>query len=273
MKIVNIVICFNNEKEIITFAQQFQAQCLQEPVELVVVINELSQDKIRKLVDELNRLGIIYNVYNPNINLGYLNGLIYGYRQYVEKHGKADWVIFSNTDIKYNVEEFNRYINEKKYEKDVWCVGPAVYSLIRRTYDNPVSLKRRSKAKIKKLIKIFRLPIFNVLYITLSDIKARIFPHKMGNPQEVYEVHGCFFIIKKELGDILLNNGYPFFMYSEEAYIAELVYHNKRKIFYDSNLLVTHLEHSVTGILKKQKIATYMSESLQVIYDIFYKRG
>lgn len=273
MKIVNIVVCFKNDEEIVQFARQFQKQQSQEQIELIVVINELSQGKIEKLIKELDNLGIIYNIYNPNINLGYLNGLIYGYRQYIKTNDKADWIIFSNTDIQYDVGKIRDYIDKRNFERDIWCIGPAVYAESRKTYDNPVALKRRSEREVKKLIKIFRTPILNVIYITLSDIKARILSRQMGDSQNVYEVHGCFFIVGKELGDLLVESGYPFFLYSEEAYIAELVYHNGKRIVYDNNISVIHSEHSVTGVLKKQKIARYMSESLRMVYDIFYKRG
>lgn len=270
MKIINVVICYENIDEIITYAKQFQNVQDQNVIELVIVINKIENNyQIKTLTEALYKLNIRFRIYNPNKNLGYLNGMIYGYKQY-KKNGIADWIIMSNTDIVYDVQEFSNYLSNKKYELDTWCIGPSIYSNGRKSYDNPVSIERRKKSDIKKIIRILKTPIINILYVALSDIKARMLPKKTGKSGFVYEVHGCFFIVKKELADLLVERNFPAFLYSEEAYIAELCYQNGKKIYYDTDVEVKHLEHSVTGFLKKRKIAKYISESLQIILDLFY---
>ena len=271
MKIINIVICYKNVSEVIQYAHQFNDYKKAE-MELIIVVNKLSSEQINLMNTELKKIDIVYKIYNPEKNLGYLNGLIYGYRKYVEENGEADWIIMSNTDIQFDPCHYYEYVEKRKYGSNVWCVGPAVYSKFRKSYDNPVAIQRRSKKDLKRLITIFKTPFINVFYIFLSDVKARMFPRDIGKSRNVYEVHGCFFMIRKELGNLLIQNGYPGFLYSEEAYISELVFCNNKKIFYDNQLEIIHLEHSVTGLLQKRKIAKYLSESLQNIFDIFYER-
>lgn len=270
MKIVNVVICYENLEEVVAYAKQFQNVQNQNEIELVVVINKLEdKNQVKLLAETLYGLKIKFRIYNPNKNLGYLNGMIYGYRQY-RKEKSADWIIMSNTDIVYDVWKFLSYLSNRKYEEDIWCIGPSIYADNRKSYDNPVAVERRKEKRIRRIIRMLRIPIINIFYVGLSDVKARIFPHQKGVSQFVYEVHGCFFIVRKELADLLIEKEFPAFLYSEELYIAEMCYQYGKKIFYDTELEVKHLEHSVTGLLKKRKIAKYVSESLQIMLDMFY---
>ena len=86
-----------------------------------------------------------------------------------------------------------------------------------------------------------------------SGVKAKLVHKKKTESRYVYEVHGSFFILKGEFAEYLKSKQFGAFIYCEEAFLAENVYHNGKKIFYDSEIEIIHLEHSVTGLMKVKK--------------------
>ncbi|MBQ9520188.1 MAG: hypothetical protein IJR67_01785 [Acholeplasmatales bacterium] len=240
-------------------------------VYIEIVVNKIAENEIsllKEYVSNHDRIG----VYFPNENLGYMNGMIVGYERFVqETHIAPDYIIMSNTDIIYNdVMFFSKFIN-KNYSDDVWVIGPAIYAKHRKSYDNPVAYERRSKKSVKKIVLFTRIPFIRVLYVFLSDYKARFRKSGIKESSYVYEVHGCFFVIKNDLAVQLSSHKYGMLLYSEESYIAEEVYKSNKKVYYDSDLLITHNEHSVTKKVKYKKIAKYISSSMKYILENYYE--
>lgn len=270
-KIVNVIICYNNISEIMEYASALSVLKGSKEISLVVVVNMLNNATISELRSNLSSLPFETLVVTKNENLGYMNGLIFGYQQYREYSNHIpDYVMMSNTDIKYPNDNFLVELSDREYDNDIWCIGPSVYAPNKDSYDNPVCYERRSKRQIERLIRIFSTPILNVTYVTLSDIKASLKkPHKQDS-STVYEVHGCFFIITGEYAELLKDKVYGALLYSEETFVAELIYKNKKMIYYDNNLEIQHLEHTVTGKMNKKKIAKYLADSMSVIKRDFY---
>jgi len=72
------------------------------------------------------------------------------------------------------------------------------------------------------------------------------------------------------MATILDDRKFKALLYSEEAYIAELIREYNKKTYYDSNIEVIHNESAVTGKLANKKKAKYIADSLKVIRDEFY---
>lgn len=269
--IVNIVICYHNAAEIFQYAKHVSSLRESNQVLLIIVINGASDRDIQKLYTLSEILSIECLIVNPKKNLGYMNGLIYGYKQYISKYAVAPrFVIMSNTDIVYEDENFYSKLLNRKYDDDVWCIGPSVYVKELATYDNPVAYERRTLQEINKLILKFRIPVFRELYVKAAEIKGRFIKKVKQCSAFVYEVHGCFFILRGEGIDKICGEVFEPFMYSEETFIAELIYQNKKKIYYDSTLEIIHLEHSVTKHIDLKKHANYLLESMEWIRNRFY---
>lgn len=274
-RIVNTVICYDNAGEVLDYAKKISAIEKSTEVCLIIVINKLDNYQIQELKDELDLIQLEILLCQPSENLGYMNGMLYGYEYYKKKTGnhQPDYVIMSNTDIDYPDYQFISKLINKKYEDDVWVVGPAVFVPERETYDNPVAEERRSIKEIDSLIRRFNFPLFNQLYVRASLVKGHFIKKTIGNSHKVYEVHGCFFIIKGIMADKLLKEPFGALLYSEETYIAEMAHKFKKIEFYDIDLIVNHMEHSVTGKVKTKKIAKYLAESMKVIKQDFYKES
>lgn len=269
--IINIVICYNNANEVKEYAKELNKQNNIEDFALIIVINEGTNNDISILNTIEQEIIFKVIIINAKKNLGYMKGMLYGYKIYRKKYGIPQYIIMGNTDIEIPDMDFLYKLKNTKYEKDIWCIGPSIFTKFTNNYDNPVAFERRSKREINNLMCRFGMPVFNSCYVGLSSIKAFLIKKNKLQSQYVYEVHGCFFIIRSECADKMLKRPFKPLMYSEETYVAEIVYGNQKKEYYDSNLEIIHKEHTTTALLGNKKIAKYLYESMRFIRNEFYK--
>lgn len=272
MRILNLVILYDNENEVIKYAEQLSKQSIYRDIALIIVVNKLGKTQIEKFELKLKNIPLQFTVFVPDGNLGYLNGVIYGYNQFCQiANLMPEWIVVSNTDIEFaNNSFFEDFINTN-YEDDVWCVAPSVYSPKKNSYDNPGYINRCDKESIDRLIFIHERPLLAYLYAKASKVKGMFLRNKKKESQYIYSGKGCFFILKNEMAEKLKGKKYGALMYSEESYIAEIIRNNNKKIYYDSRIEVIHNENTVTGKLEVGKKAKYIADSLKFIRDEFYR--
>ncbi len=271
IKVLNVVVCYKNPEEVIEYAKKLEHLGPTEKLALSVAVNDDVTD-VNKLQSELNKTSFLAFVTKPHANLGYLGGMTEAVKAFESEFGKApDWIIMSNTDISYPDSDFFHRLLLTQYDEDIWCIGPSIFVPSKNAYDNPVLEDRRSRFAVDKTIAIFSLPGLRTIYQMLSNIKTKLCKKTESEKRFVYEVHGCYFIISRELYNAMIDRPFKAFMYSEEAYVAEIVYANGKKSVFDPNLKVNHDEHSVTGNLKYKTIARHIRDSMKYIKQEFYK--
>lgn len=271
--IINIVICYNNADEVIKYYNELLSLHRGCETGYVVVINSASKSEIENL-NSFEKCNEHVYVFNPNKNLGYINGLLYGYREYNNKTGFIPkYIIMSNTDIEFQDKEFLDKLLNKEYESDVACIGPSVLVSELNSYCNPVSEDRYSLKQINKYIRIFSTPILREAYVTAGFIKPKFIKYKKDLfSRNVYSVHGCFFILTSKYVEYLKNIEYGVLLYSEEIFVSENAYLIDMRTYYDSDLEVIHLEHSTTKKLNPTRRAHYFAESMRWIKDAYYSQ-
>ncbi|MFK9094231.1 hypothetical protein [Bacillus salipaludis] len=270
-QIVNVVINYANEDEVLVYAEHLSKQTIASNITLVIVVNKEGAIGIDGFKNKLDEIALDILVFDPNENLGYMNGLIYGYRQYYkEVQDLPTWVVMSNTDIAYSSYSFFEDFLGTDYTEDTWCIGPSVYSPAKNSYDNPKSTERYSIKELNRRIFIFEHPSVSYFYKRLADLKAKLVKNKRRDSQFVYSVHGCFFIVRNEFSEVLKSRKYKSLMYSEEAYIAEITRAYGKRCYYDSTIEIIHNENTVTSKLGIRKISKYLADSLKVIRDEFF---
>ena len=78
-EIVNIVICYNNASEVMEYYKEILSLEEVKNIGYVVVINSASEDEKREL-DQFGKDNEHVYIFDPGKNLGYMNGLLFGYR-------------------------------------------------------------------------------------------------------------------------------------------------------------------------------------------------
>ncbi len=270
-EIINIVICYNNAAEVMDYYNEILSLDEGNKVGYVVVINSSNDEEANKLVIFGNENEHVY-VFNPGKNLGYMNGLLHGYRGYREQTGLIPkYVIMSNTDIAFQDKKFITNLDNKIYPNSLGVIGPSILVSELNSYDNPVSDERYSLQYLNNLISRFSTPIIRELYVTASFLKPKFIKRKKDTKsRNVYELHGCFFILTSKYVELLKDMEYGVLLYSEETYVAENAYRNGFIAFYDSELEIVHKEHSTTSKLKPTRRAKLMAESMTWIRDTYF---
>lgn len=268
-----IIMNYQNEEEVLKYSKMLSEQTASKRINLIIVDNKKSDNSCLDLNKEIENINLSIDLLEPEYNLGYLNGALYGYNEFVKKNNiELDWVIISNTDIEINDKQFLEKFSCKNYNDDIGCVAPSVFSPKTKSFQNPQYIKRCSLRKINRLILIYKLPSVAYIYWKLAKVKANIKKTKKMESQYIYSAHGCFFALKKEFLDKIKNSEYGSFLYNEEAYIAEQLIKNNRYCYYDSTLEVIHNENSVTGLLGMREKSKYIVNSLKYIRNEFYKK-
>lgn len=271
--VVNLVNCYANEMEVLEYAAMLTKQDVAERIYLIININLFSDgwNKVR-LLKALEGLAIKSYVVDACKNLGYLNGMLNGYKEF--KQHEPDimikWVIMSNTDIEIQSETFISDLFIKEYPEKVACIGPSIYQLQSKSYGNPQYMKRHTKEKLDILLFVLKFSYLAKIYFYLSYLKSLF--RKKEKPESCFieEAHGCFFIISEKIIIEMLKRPFPCLMYSEEAYISEIIRLLGYKEYYDSELEVTHKEKKVTGKLKTSVKVHMMRESVMFIRNMYY---
>jgi GT2 family glycosyltransferase len=271
LKILNTVIYYDNEDEVLEYARKLSEQKGIESIILIIVVNKASSNDFTQFRSKLGKLFISYKIYFPNANLGYLNGAIYGYKTYIEENSdRLDWVLISNTDISFTEKDvFIRFL-DSNYEDSTWVVGPSIYSTKTQSYSNPQYVKRYTRRFLERNIFIFSNNMLSYIYQNLALYKSKWFKKRRVPSCLSFSLHGCFFFMRTDLAEYLVKHPYKVILYSEEAYIANIVYQNKKTEFFDSSIEVVHQENSVTGLLKNRSKSKMIKSSLKVILDEFY---
>lgn len=270
-EIINIVICYNNDSEVMEYYKEILSLNEGNKVGYVVVINSSTDEETNRLVNFGNENEHVY-VFNPGKNLGYMNGLLHGYCEYRKQTGLIpQYVIMSNTDIAFQDKEFATKLANKNYDSRVACIGPSVLVSELNSYDNPISDERYTLQQMNKLIRIFSTPIIRELYVTASFIKPKFIKRKKDlNSRNVYEIHGCFFVLTGKYAEFLKDQKFGVLLYTEETFVAENAHRNNLITYYDADLEIVHKEHSTTSKLKPTRRAKLMAESMTWIRDTYF---
>lgn len=245
--ILNIVICYKNENEVLSYAKKLSLLEHSDEIALAVVCNKVGKNGIDYLAEELPKTGIKNYIFLPDENLGYLNGMVYGFRCLAELNVVSDWYIFSNTDIDFPQSDvITRFLGSEEFKNsDYWLVGPSIFVPNKKIHSNPYKLDRPSKLSYARTNFGLLFPrLFDFLYHDLKRTKEN--PH-FERSAKAYAIHGSFMLLRKELLQELTNRPAWELLYDEEPYLGEIARENKKHVFYDSSMLVHHLEGACTG--------------------------
>ena len=261
------VICYDNENEVLEFANKLSRQKDSEKIMLLVTCNKCKN--VEQLRENLSKIKIFSQVFDAKQNLGYLPGCLYGFKSY---SGEYKWSVISNTDIDFVSDEFFAKFLNKHYDSQIACIGPDITVRATGKHQNPFAASRPSNALMKLRKVVYSNYGLYRLYGWLSKIKNKIINHETQITNKyVYGVHGSVIILKKECVDKFIDDDIQIFMYGEELYIAEKLRESQLLSYYDTNLKIIHNENQVTGKIASPKKQEWSSQSINFLVDRYWK--
>lgn len=263
--IVVSVTCYENENEVLEFADKLSKQDCSENIAFLITCNRCMNIDVFRM--EMEKIKLKSYIFNPGKNLGYLNGCLYGLKEYGENY---TWAVISNTDIEFMSNQFFKNFVGEKYGTEIGCVGPDVCLQDAITHQNPFFLKRpgRRAMRLRRFI-YSSYPLYS-FYCLLSSMKTKLKKKVVERSGQVYSVHGSIVMLRKKVVDVLLEGDIQTFMYGEELCIAEIVRKNNLITYYDKELKIMHKENQVTGKIPNRRKQEWISQSTSFLVNRFW---
>lgn len=195
-------------------------------LDTIVIVDNNSSDNSYEKLNSLKNEKI--SVIKTEENKGYAYGNNYGI-DYLNKHSKVDYIIISNPDIIVKEEDIKRLKKDLDTNEDISLISPLIHQLgeIKRGW-------RLSTVKEEILL--------NINYYHKKIEKDLEYDESKftGNLTKVDVVSGCFFMIRKDILNLIGGFDESTFLYYEENIIASKLKNIDKKTFIDSNASVTH---------------------------------
>lgn len=232
------------------FGSEFSVRC-------VVVDNSEDADVSKKLADGISRWKWV--VHCPvGKNIGYFAGLNFGLKSVTL--AEWDFVIISNNDLCLDVD-FCRVLVNEKYANNVFAICPDVVTS--DGYHQNPHLSRR--------IGIFRRLKYDLYYshyfvaVILTALLRLLRPKRRNSNQvkESREIHmgiGAIYVLTRGFFKNFEKLSYPFFLYGEEAFIADQIHSARGILWFDPKLLVLHAESAATGKIPRRAVYEFSRE-------------
>lgn len=267
-RVIISVASYNNEAEVIEYGRQLSAQSYIDNIVYLVTAN--SEKNYNYLEEELKSLAVETHLYNPSKNLGYLNGCLYGIKQF-SRTREDDIYIISNTDLEICSTGFIMQIERIMKDKDIYCLGPSI-RLKTGKYQNPFLNERPSPRKVLMWRLLQGNPFSLRVYSELSRVKRRSKDnYEKKESANVYAVHGSFFALSSACVKSLLQTPNDIFMFGEEILIAEVAREQNAIVYYTKELEIVHNENSTTGITNATIKAKWYRQSFDYIYKTYFR--
>lgn len=267
-KIVVSVSCYNNEDEILRFAEMLSKQTLKNRIVLTVTYN--SGTEYNKLVNQIKRIDISSQVFNPGKNLGYLSGACYGASRV--HRDQNTWIVICNTDIEFCGNNFFEALFRNVPSK-AWVVAPMIKLLSTSAHQNPFFEQRPSAKYIKMRSAIYSNLVLFDMFFLLSSVKTKLSKNKHNTvfkSRNVYAVHGSFFAININLFNEILGTKDNIFMYGEELLVAELTRKGDGLCYLNCDAMLIHNENQVTSLLSNKRKQAWFKQSTDYLLNSFW---
>lgn len=259
------VALYNNEKEVIEFTKGLLRQSIVDRIQLLITCNECKD--IEKFSNAIHDILPSTLIFDPKLNLGYLNGCLYGVK---ESGSSYSWIMVSNTDIEFKEKDFFEKAIQN-VSKDTWCIGPDIVLSATGIHQNPFLLQRPSKKKLWVWRTAYSDYMLFWLYFKLSALKPKKTIEKIIGSRNVYAVHGSCFLLRNECVEKMLPVCKNIFMYGEELLIAEIVFQNKKSIYCNMSIGIIHNENQVTGSVGMKRKQKWFKNSIDYLSCNIYK--
>ena len=260
------VVCYNNEDEVIAFAKQLAEQSICNNIQLIVTCN--GSKRFEYLMGALSHFSFPTHVYNPERNLGYLQGCLYGVRK--TKLPDQYWLMVCNTYLCFTSTNFFESVFDG-VDSSVWCIGPNIKLKATGKSQNPFFFERPSKQSMLLRKIVYSNYMLYKVYCMFSDMKNKSWKEEIRHTScFVYSVHGSCFLLKSDVIPLLIKESQNIFMYGEELLVSEIVRGQQKKVFFNCEASAIHNENQVTGTIATKRKQQWFKQSTDYIYSRFF---
>lgn len=278
MKHLILCVNYNNDRESLSFAKSV----LNQP-NFKGLVYIISCSKIKKNSQLNNKANSRIKIIETQNNIGYFGGASYGLKKYLSKSRLPDWVIVSNTDIKFADKKFFKTLDKIRKCNNSAIFAPDIHlhqkswTASTLTKQNPAMLQRPGLAKMLLLLGISKWKLTYIAYEFYTELRMglynKIFEKKKNNTKigrNIYAAFGACIIFHKTYfmqgGDL----DFKSFLFGEEIYVAERALQLSLQTYFEPRLRLIHQEHSATSVLGAARRQINVYNSLKYLVKNFF---
>jgi GT2 family glycosyltransferase len=199
-------------------------------------------------------------------NIGYFPAINTAYIDILDCLNEKDMVVIGNNDLEFD-ELFIDVLQKKKYPEDVFVISPDIINND-NNHQNPAIRKKYSKLQILYL-ELYHLHYFIAVLINLfsSVIKFRGSQKSKKGCQESGYVsigYGACYVLTHRYFQNIKEIPHYLFLMNEENALSNIVFKHNGRIFYDTDLVVFHKEHSSVSKLQSKNKYKIGQESYKI---------
>jgi len=206
-------------------------------------------------------------------NTGYINSAQEALLNYGEQLLKTfDFTIVSNVDICLAPDFFEQLISTPI--QNVAWIAPRVHTPLSHAEENPYAIHRYSKRKLQLLRNMYAHPHIYMLHKKFTHILIRLKRNRQSSingMRTIYAGHGSILIFTQAFVEHIFPFNFPFFLYGEELYFAELARSAKMETIFNPQLYVNNCSaHISTSKLNFAQICKYGHQAISYILNTYY---
>ena len=274
MNVVVFVVNYRADEQLTEFVRSVQrAQAAAEAVAVTLHVLDNScrgEEYLASLKERLSRSGFPASVHSTGTNDGYFGPL--SLSQSLVPSG-ADAVIYCNPDLVLEQDFFNELGSARKLGG---VLAPSIVA-VRDAFDqNPKYRHRLTRAKLVRLRAIYSTRLSFWTLITAGRVKELLASRGavrrvlgVDSETEIYAPHGSLFVFP-DVQFFLDLPRYPCFLFGEELFVAEEARLRGVRVVYTPRLRVQDTRHASVASLGRDRIRTYLLESVSWILQSYY---
>lgn len=206
-------------------------------------------------------------------NTGYINSAQEAILNYGKQLLKTfDFTIVSNVDICL-APDFFKYLTCTPTQNVAW-IAPRVHTPLSHTEENPYAIHRYSNRKLQLLRYMYAHPHIFMLHKKFTHILIRLKRNRQSSTNSmrtIYAGHGSILIFTQAFVEHIFPFNFPFFLYGEELYFAELARLANMQTIFNPQLYVNNCSaHVSTSKLDYVQICKYGHQAISYILNTYY---
>lgn len=252
----------------------------------VIVVDNSDPERLDPRLSSIAEADPRVRVLHPGGNLGYFGGAAWALRQHLAGAPLTDWIVVSNTDIRFPGRDFLTRLFELYVDATCAVLAPAIHSTLSLKDQNPYMLRRPGAARMCFYKWVFRYYPISVAYQLMGLVKQKLRAltrkiaalvddgEKMGQPRprSIYAPHGSVILFSRSYFEAGGSLDHGVFLFGEEVFVAETARRLGLTVTYDPRLVVLHREHATTDMFKNRKMARYVREASAYCADKFFRQ-
>ncbi|WP_176699139.1 glycosyltransferase family 2 protein [Clostridium sp. C105KSO13] len=287
MKIVFVILHYMAIKETEQSVEYIRANLDTADYHIVIVDNASSNHTgatLKKSHQGEPDLTVILNQKNE----GFAGGNNVGFR-YAKKLWDPEYIVLMNNDVFLTEKSLIKKVDKEYAESHFAVLGPMIMTKDGRCDVNPQKSEFTNAGDIERKIHHYKKDLrrykyyYAPLYYMLAAVKGAL----VGKPkqpelaylkrQENIKLHGCFLIFSKEYMKSFDGLDESTFLFWEEEILYKHMISNSKKMVYDPEIKIFHMEDAATDVLKAKKrekmifMLTHYIDSLEKLKELYVK--